>query len=168
MHPADANYGLRCPWLASGWYVHCWNYRRFPRADESRHHCLLGVCGRPRPSFSCVGECCLKLLFDQNLSRKLVSRLADVFPDSSHVQFHDLAEETDTKIWEFAKLNDFCIVTQDADFPERSRLYGSPPKVVWLRCGNASTDRVESLLRSGATAIQELLTDTELHCLELH
>jgi len=58
-------------------------------------------------------------------SRKLVSRLADIFPYSSHVQFHDLAEETDTKIWEFAKLNDFCIVTQDADFPERSRLYGN-------------------------------------------
>lgn len=64
----------------------------------------------------------MKLLFDQNLSRKLVDRLADVLPDSSHVQFHKLAEETDTKIWEFAKLNDFCIVTQDADFPERSRL----------------------------------------------
>ncbi|MGB7086402.1 MAG: DUF5615 family PIN-like protein [Phormidesmis sp.] len=110
----------------------------------------------------------MKLLFDQNLSRKLVNRLADVFPDSSHVQFHDLAEETDTKIWEFAKLNDFCIVTQDADFPERSRLYGSPPKVVWLRCGNAPTRRAELLIRAGATAIQELLTASELHCLELH
>ncbi|MGB3671824.1 MAG: DUF5615 family PIN-like protein [Phormidesmis sp.] len=44
--------------------------------------------------------------------------MADVFPDSSHVQFHDLAEETDTEIWEFAKLNGFCIVTQNADFPE--------------------------------------------------
>ncbi|MBE9080370.1 DUF5615 family PIN-like protein [Romeria aff. gracilis LEGE 07310] len=68
----------------------------------------------------------MKLLFDQNLSRKLVNRLADIFPESSHVQFHNLAEKTDTEIWRFAKLNDFCIVTQDADFPERSRLYGSP------------------------------------------
>ncbi|MGC1307275.1 MAG: DUF5615 family PIN-like protein [Phormidesmis sp.] len=110
----------------------------------------------------------MKLLFDQNLSRKLAERLSDIFPESSHVQFHDLAKETDTKICEFAKLNDFCIVTQDADFPERSRLYGSPPKVVWLRCGNAPTHRVESLIRFGATAIQELLTDSELHCLELH
>ena len=97
-----------------------------------------------------------------------MNRLADAFPKSSHVQFHDLAEETDTRIWDFAKVNDFCIVTQDADSPERSRLYGSPHKVVWLRCGNAPTDRVESLLRSGATAIQELLSNNELHCLELH
>jgi predicted nuclease of predicted toxin-antitoxin system len=56
---------------------------------------------------------------------KLVNRLADIFPESSHVQFHSLAEKTDTEIWEFAKLNDFCIITQDADFPERSWLYGS-------------------------------------------
>ncbi|NJN20195.1 MAG: DUF5615 family PIN-like protein [Leptolyngbya sp. RL_3_1] len=110
----------------------------------------------------------MKLLFDQNLSRKLVSRLADIFPESSHVQYHDLAAKTDTEIWRFAKLNDFCIVTQDADFPERSRLYDSPPKVVWLRCGNAPTNQVEALIRSGSTAIQELLENSELHCLELH
>ncbi len=110
----------------------------------------------------------MRLLFDQNLSRKLVTRLSDIFPDSSHVQFHGLAEKTDTEIWEFAKINDFCILTQDADFAERSRLYGSPPKVVWLRCGNAPTNHVEALIRAGAEAIQELLSNPDLHCLELH
>jgi len=110
----------------------------------------------------------LRLLFDQNLSRKLVTRLSDIFPDSSHVQFHGLAEKTDTEIWEFAKINDFCILTQDADFAERSRLYGSPPKVVWLRCGNAPTNHVEALIRAGVEAIQELLSNPDLHCLELH
>jgi predicted nuclease of predicted toxin-antitoxin system len=110
----------------------------------------------------------LKLLFDQNLSRKLVTRLADIFPDSSHVQFHGLVEKTDTEIWEFAKTSDFCIVTQDADFAERSRLYGSPPKVVWLRCGNAPTSQVEAILRSGVEAVQELLDNPNLHCLELY
>lgn len=109
----------------------------------------------------------MKLLFDQNLSRKLVNRLADIFPESSHVQFHGLAEKTDTEIWEFAKLNDFCIVTQDADFAERSRLYGSPPKVMWLRCGNVPTYKVEELIRMGSEAIQELWVNTDLHCLEL-
>ena len=110
----------------------------------------------------------MKLLFDQNLSRKLVSRLADIFPDSSHVQLHGFAEKTDTEIWLFAITNDFCIMTQDADLAERSRLYGSPPKVVWLRCKNASTNQVEALIRSGVTAIQELLNNPNLHCLELY
>ena len=110
----------------------------------------------------------MKLLFDQNLSRKLITRLADIFSNSSHVQLHDLAEKTDTEIWEFAKINDFCIVTQDVDFAERSRLYGSPPKVIWLRCGNAPTQVVESLLRSGVEAIQKLLDNPNLDCLELY
>ncbi len=45
----------------------------------------------------------MKLLFDQNLSRKLTNRLTDIFPESSHGQFHGLAEKTDTEIWEFQK-----------------------------------------------------------------
>jgi predicted nuclease of predicted toxin-antitoxin system len=110
----------------------------------------------------------VKLLFDQNLSRKLVGRLANIFPNSSHVQLHELAEKSDSEIWEFAKVNNFCIVTQDADFAERSRLYGSPPKVIWLRCGNVPTHEVESLIRAGQEAIQELLAKSTLHCLELH
>lgn len=59
-------------------------------------------------------------------------------------------------------------MTQDVDFAERSRLYGSPPKVIWLRCGNAPTREVEALLRSGIDAIQELLGNANFHCLELY
>lgn len=110
----------------------------------------------------------MKLLFDQNLSRKLVNRLADMHPDASHVQFHDLTDADDSVIWEFAKIQGFYIVTQDADFAERSRLYGSPPKVIWLRCGNTKTNNVEAILRAGADAIQELLDSAILDCLELY
>ncbi|BAB74658.1 hypothetical protein NIES23_13700 [Trichormus variabilis NIES-23] len=97
-----------------------------------------------------------------------MTRLADIYPGSSHVQFHGLAEKTDTEIWQFARTNDFCIVTQDADFAERSRLYGSPPKIVWLRCGNVPTNQIEVLIRSGVEAIEELLNNPNLHCLELY
>lgn len=110
----------------------------------------------------------MKLLFDQNLSRKLVSRLADIFTDASHVQFEGMTVATDTDIWQYAKAENFCIVTQDADFAEKSRLYGSPPKVIWLRCGNATTNKVESILRSGVEAIQELASNPSLDCLELY
>ena len=88
----------------------------------------------------------MKLLLDQNLSRKLVSHLADIFPGSSHVQFHGLPEADDGENWEFARVQAFCIVTQDADFADRSRLYGVPPKVIWLRCRNVPSRRVEALL----------------------
>jgi predicted nuclease of predicted toxin-antitoxin system len=51
---------------------------------------------------------------------------------------------------------------------ERSRLYGSPPKVLWLRCGNAPTSRIEAILRSGAETIQEFMRNASLDCLELY
>ena len=102
------------------------------------------------------------------MSRKLVFRLADIFPNSSHVQFHSLAEVDDREIWEFAKKNGFCIVTQDADFAEKSRLYGSPPKVIWLRCGNIPTRNVEAIFRTGISTIQEFLDSSLLDCLEIY
>src|SRR5207248_1452461 len=55
----------------------------------------------------------MKLLFDQNLSPKLVNRLADLFPDSSHVQSVGLDCAGDDQIWEHARLNGFAVVTKD-------------------------------------------------------
>jgi predicted nuclease of predicted toxin-antitoxin system len=59
----------------------------------------------------------LKLLFDANLSPKLVGRLAGLFPGSQHVLDVGLARETPDKvIWEYAKAHSFVIVTADSDF----------------------------------------------------
>jgi predicted nuclease of predicted toxin-antitoxin system len=90
----------------------------------------------------------MKLLFDHNLSHKLVLRLADVFPRSSHTRLTGLSQTTDAAIWEFARQGDFVIVTLDADFFDLLSLYGSPPRVIWLRCGNRPTAFYERLLRA--------------------
>ena len=58
----------------------------------------------------------MKLLFDENLSRKLVARLAELYPDSVHVAEVGLLESPDLEIWEFAKAEGFMIVTTDSDF----------------------------------------------------
>ena len=68
---------------------------------------------------------------------------------------------------DYAKAHAFAIVTQDADFAERSRLFGSPPKVVWLRCGNTTPRNIEALLRSSAEALVELAQNADAHCVEL-
>jgi len=75
----------------------------------------------------------VKLLFDENLSRKLVIRLAELYPESAHVAEADLLESPDRGIWEFAKAQDFVIVSTDSDFYELATTIGPPPKVVWLR-----------------------------------
>jgi len=109
----------------------------------------------------------LKLLFDQNLSHRLPAGLADVFPDSTHVRLLAMEQASDTSIWEYALRHDFAIVTQDSDFVERSKLRGAPPKVVWLRCGNTTPQRIESLLRAHSTAIIELSQDDRISFLEI-
>lgn len=83
----------------------------------------------------------MKLLFDQNLSHKLPGLLEDIYPSSADVRPIGLDRASDEAVWAHARDQGYGIVTQDADFAERSRLYGSPPKVVWLRCGNAADDR---------------------------
>ena len=109
----------------------------------------------------------MKLLFDQNLSHRLPTRLSDLFPYSQHVRTAALDRAADSKIWEYATIHGFCIITQDSDFTERSRLYGAPPKVVWLRCGNSTPQQVESILRRNAVLITELIRDSDLHYLEI-
>ena len=82
----------------------------------------------------------MKLLFDQNLSFKLCQRLADLFPDSSQVRLLGLAEADDHAIWHYAQANGFTLVSQDSDFADMATLFGPPPRVIWLRCGNQPTE----------------------------
>jgi predicted nuclease of predicted toxin-antitoxin system len=89
----------------------------------------------------------MKLLFDQNLSCRLVSRLADICPETSHVSLVGLDRVSDDQAWGYARANGYTIVTKDSDFNERSVLRGTPPKVVWLRQGNCTTTQVEATLR---------------------
>ncbi len=89
----------------------------------------------------------MRLLFDQNLSFKLVLLLADVYPDSLHVRDLQLVEADDLTIRRYAAERDLVIVSKDSDFHGLSLLYGHPPKTVWLRVGNTPTQAIASLLR---------------------
>jgi predicted nuclease of predicted toxin-antitoxin system len=101
----------------------------------------------------------VKLLFDQNLSHKLVRRLADLFPDCVHVRDVGLKAVGDPLVWEYAKNNGLMIVSKDSDFHQRSFLYGFPPKVIWVRLGNCSTADVERVLRINVDTIKAFCED---------
>jgi predicted nuclease of predicted toxin-antitoxin system len=91
----------------------------------------------------------LKLLFDANLSRKLVTRLNDLFPGSTHVFDTGLARNTsDETIWEYARENEFTIVTADSDFLSFVTPQVARPKVVRIDNCNYRTVEVEALLRA--------------------
>ena len=62
----------------------------------------------------------MKLLFDENLSPKLVLLLADAFPDSLHVRDVGLEAADDPILWEYAKDNNLMLVSKDSDMHQRS------------------------------------------------
>ena len=102
----------------------------------------------------------MKLLFDQNLSHRLIGQLAAVFPGLSHVRDAGLAAAPDVDVWTYAASNGFVIVSKDTDFQQRALLFGHPPKVIWVRLGNCSTDAVGALLRSRLADIQAFEADS--------
>ena len=58
----------------------------------------------------------MKLLLDQNLSRRLVGRLSNEYPGSGHVTEVGLDIASDRAIWEYAGERDYVIVSKDTDF----------------------------------------------------
>ena len=109
----------------------------------------------------------MRLLFDHNLSPRLVHRLADRYPDTSHVFLVGLDRVSDMAVWTYAQTNDYIIVTKDSDFSDVSVLRGFPPKVIWLRLGNCTTSDVERTLRNGYGAIAAFANDPSSGVLEL-
>jgi predicted nuclease of predicted toxin-antitoxin system len=89
----------------------------------------------------------VRLLFDQNLSPRLLTLLADLYSGSAHVRQEGLQSADDNTIWEYSVRHGFVIVSKDADFHQRSFLLGAPPKVIWIQRGNCATEEIAILLR---------------------
>ncbi|NOS75555.1 MAG: DUF5615 family PIN-like protein [Methyloglobulus sp.] len=104
----------------------------------------------------------MKLLFDENLSPKLVQTLADLFPCSAHVDRIGFGGSTDEDVWNYAKANGFTLVSKDSDFYDKSMLYGHPPKVIWIKRGNCTNRQIQLLLRNKLEAISSFIKDDQV------
>ena len=109
----------------------------------------------------------MKLLLDENLSRRLVPFLQHDYPGSSQVVLLGLESASDTVVWETAKEGDFVIVTRDADFEELSLVWGQPPQVVWLKAQNLSRANTLRLLLSCRSVIEDALLVRGQACVEI-
>jgi predicted nuclease of predicted toxin-antitoxin system len=110
----------------------------------------------------------MKFLFDQNISFRILKSLPLVFCDSSHVKKEGLINSPDREIWEFAKIYNYTIVTQDSDFNDLNSLYGFPPKVIWIRTGNLKTQFIVDILLNHFSEIERFITDDTYGCFEIY
>jgi predicted nuclease of predicted toxin-antitoxin system len=109
----------------------------------------------------------MKLLLDENLSKRIVPFLQTAFPDSSQVTLLNLESASDSEIWQHAKANDFVIVSRDSDFQERSLVAGHPPQVIWLKIPNRSKTVVLNILLDYHTEIEQALIEQNHGCVEI-
>lgn len=109
----------------------------------------------------------MKLLFDANVSHKLVRDLASEYPGSTHVRDVGLRSAEDLQIWDHARTQGLVIVSKDTDFRERSYVEGFPPKVIWLDVGNAGTAAIAALLRRERDRVEHFETLEETSVLIL-
>ena len=103
----------------------------------------------------------MSLLFDENLSRRLIRRLEVAYPQSEHLELVGLKGQADLEVWEYAARHGATIVSKNNDFRQFSFLRGHPPKVIWLSVGNAGTDTIAELLAATRERVQAFLADPE-------
>lgn len=109
----------------------------------------------------------MKLLLDENLSRRLVPFLQHEYPGSTQVALIGLQAASDTEVWHHAKGQGHVIVTRDVDFEELSLVWGQPPQVIWLKTKNPSRAATLKLLLTHKTTIEQALRINGQACIEI-
>ena len=99
----------------------------------------------------------MKLLLDENISRRIVSALEPTFPGSSHVITEGLESATDAVVWTHARSGNFVIVSKDDDFIALSSLDPDPPRLIKLSLGNCSNSQVLTALLQQQALIESAL-----------
>ncbi len=110
----------------------------------------------------------MTLLFDQNISFRIIKRIDDIFPESISIKDLNLGNPHDSEIWKYAKSKNYTIVTFDSDFIDLSNLKGFPPKIIWLKFGNTSTKNIADRIRNESDKIIDFINKSENAVLELN
>lgn len=112
----------------------------------------------------------MKLLLDQNISHRVVKLIEQHFPFASSVKQEKLTNADDITVWQYAKQNEFAIVTFDEDFFNIQLAKGFPPKIIWFKTGNISNKQVADFLIAQKEMITTFISDEAYQdegCLEL-
>ena len=110
----------------------------------------------------------MKLLLDENLSRRIVPFLQADYPNSTQIALANMESASDMDVWRFARENDYVIVTKDSDFYDMSLVLGAPPLVIWIKTGNVSKSAITNLLLQNCKQIETQFFSNGVACIELY
>ena len=110
----------------------------------------------------------MKLLLDENISWRLIKKLTHVFTDVIHVSALKITQPaTDNSIWEFAKKNDYVIMSKDDDFEKTVLLRKAPPKLIFLKTYNLNTNKLAFLILDNSLKIRDFINSNDNDILEI-
>lgn len=107
------------------------------------------------------------LLFDQNVSSRILKLIEFDFPGSTHVVREGMQDAADSVIFDYAGQNNLAVVTFDSDFVDLSMVRGHPPKIIWLRIRNQTTENIAVILRANRSSIDYFLKSEQSDVLEI-
>lgn len=111
----------------------------------------------------------MKLLLDANISWRIIKNIENDFPNCLHAKDISVNQPAkDIEIRNYAKLNDFTILTHDDDFEKLVLQYGIPPKIIVLKTFNQNTRQIAELLIKNKALIHDFIINDDLMILEIY
>jgi predicted nuclease of predicted toxin-antitoxin system len=101
----------------------------------------------------------VKLLLDENLSRRLVPALQDAFPGSSQLALLGLDGASDREICDYASRHGFVVCTKDDDFGRLVAARRYDPRLIRLALGNVRNDAVLGALLAAVDRLNRAFDD---------
>lgn len=109
----------------------------------------------------------MKLLIDQNIGKRIIDNIQDVFPKSNHVSNLALGNASDLEIWEYALNKNMVLVSSDAQFLDLSIVASKSPKTIFIKGETITTNKLEWVLRVNQDSIKEFVEEQIADCLTI-
>lgn len=109
----------------------------------------------------------MKLLIDQNISKRIIDSITDIFPGSIHVKNAKLSNFSDLEVWNFAQKNDLILVSTDPEVFDRCVLSSNSPKTIYVVSETITTNKMEWALRINQSSIEKFYNEDPASCLRI-
>ena len=103
------------------------------------------------------------IIIDAQLSPHLAKWIQDVLAIETYsAKYLGLRDASDKEIFDFAKVRNAIVMTKDEDFVKLQSKLGSPPKIIWITCGNTANERMRKILKDKLPEVIKLLKSNDL------
>jgi predicted nuclease of predicted toxin-antitoxin system len=104
----------------------------------------------------------MKVWLDAQLSPEIATWITRNFGyEAVAIRDLGLRDVSDIKIFKAAQMADVILITKDSDFSHLVQCLGIPPRIIWLRCGNTSNQRLRQIFEKSLREAVALLDQGE-------